>query len=65
MTSATSPADTPDTVRPRDSPSPTAGWYLLAVSRLSSRDDRRVRTGELADRLAISSASATEMAGPR
>ncbi|PCR89042.1 iron dependent repressor [Natrinema ejinorense] len=63
MTSAASPADIPDTVIPRDSLSPTAGWYLLTVSRLSSRGDRQVRTGELADRLAISPASATEMAG--
>lgn len=63
MASATSPFESDETATPRDLLSPAAGWYLLTVYRLSSRDDRLVRTGELAERLDISPASVTEMAG--
>lgn len=55
--------DPDETAAPRDVLSPTAGWYLLTVYWLSSRGERRVRIGELADRLDINPASATEMVG--
>ncbi|MDF9747551.1 metal-dependent transcriptional regulator [Natrinema salsiterrestre] len=63
MASAESSPESDETATLPDSLSSAAGWYLLTVYRLSSRDDRRVRTGELAERLAISPASVTEMAG--
>jgi DtxR family Mn-dependent transcriptional regulator len=63
MASAESPPTSDETATLPDSLSPAAGWYLLTVSRLSSREERWVRTGELADRLDIAPASVTEMAG--
>lgn len=44
-----------------DSLNETEGWYLLTIYWLSSRNDTRVRTGELAAELEISPGSVTEM----
>ncbi|MFC7212690.1 metal-dependent transcriptional regulator [Saliphagus sp. GCM10025334] len=53
----------------RESPDPdstdvlttTSGWYLLGGYWLSGRGTRRVRVGELAERLSVAPASVTEM----
>ncbi|AGB31497.1 iron dependent repressor [Natrinema pellirubrum DSM 15624] len=63
MTSADAAMDAAETAGPCTLRSPTAGWYLLTVSRLAARGTGRVGTGDLAERLDTSPASVTEMVG--
>lgn len=62
MESVDVPPDFDESTEPGATLSPQKGWYLLAVYRLSSRGERRVRTCDLAERLDVRPASVTEMA---
>lgn len=62
MASSTRDLGTDRSLEERRSISPAAGWYLTAVYWLGVDTDGTVRTGELAERLAVSPASVTEMA---
>ncbi|WP_226043178.1 metal-dependent transcriptional regulator [Natrinema sp. DC36] len=61
MVTTRSSADIDGKTSPPESLNETEGWHLLTAYWLSSRDDTRVRTGELAAELAISPGSVTEM----
>lgn len=61
MTFTDSTRDLNETITPCGLLSATKGWYLLNVYWLASRNKKKVRTGELADRLDSSPASVSEM----